>query len=157
MPAVSSVGLRRTILTLFRDEIKGRMGAMAVVLGAFASVIAVGVVYNGARITLAERGHELGCMRVMGFTRAEVSSLLVGELAIQVAAAIPLGCVLGRVVAGAMARGLASDAFRFPVVVEPRSYAWAALIVTIAAALSALAVRRKLDEIDLADVLRTRE
>jgi putative ABC transport system permease protein len=157
MPAVSSVGLRRAMLTLFRDEIKGRMGAMAVVLGAFASVIAVGVVYNGARITLAERGHELGCMRVMGFTRAEVSSLLVGELALQVAAAIPLGCVLGRVVAGAMARGLASDAFRFPVVVEPRSYAWAALIVTIAAALSALAVRRKLDEIDLADVLRTRE
>ena len=123
MPGVSSVGLRRTMLTLFRDEINGRMGAVAVLLGAFASVIAVGVVYNGARITLAERGHELGCMRVMGFSRAEVSALLVGELALQVAAAIPLGCGLGRLLAGAMARGLASEAFRFPVVVEPRSYA----------------------------------
>jgi putative ABC transport system permease protein len=157
MPGVSSVGLRRTMLALFRDEINGRMGAVAVVLGAFASVIAVGVVYNGARITLAERGHELGAMRVMGFTRAEVSALLVGELGLQVAAAIPIGCVLGRLLAGAMARGLASDAFRFPVVVEPRSYATAALVVTIAAALSALAVRRKLDGIDLAEVLRTRE
>jgi putative ABC transport system permease protein len=157
MPGVSSVGLRRTMLTIFRDEINGRMGALAVVLGLFASLIAVGVVYNGARITLAERGHELGCMRVMGFTRAEVSMLLVGELALQVAAAIPVGCVLGRAMAGAIARGLASDAFRFPVVVEPRSYATAALVVAIAAALSALAVRRKLDGFDLAEVLRTRE
>jgi putative ABC transport system permease protein len=157
MPGVSSVGMRRSMLDLFRTEIKGRMGAVAVVSGIFAWVIAIGVVYNGARITLAERGHELGSMRVMGFTSSEVSALLVGELILQVLAAIPLGWGLGRLLAGAMARGLASDAFRFPLVVEPRSYATAALVVAVAAALSALAVRRKLDGVDLAEVLRTRE
>ena len=48
----------------------------------FAGVIAVGVVYNNARIALAERAWELASLRVLGFTRAEVSALLLGELAI---------------------------------------------------------------------------
>ena len=157
MPAVSSVGLRRSMVRLFRVDAAGAMTALAVVLSLFASAIAVGVVYNGARIALAERVHELGCMRVMGFTRGEVSALLLGELGLQVAAAIPLGCVLGRLLAGAMGRGLATEALRFPVVLELRSYVTAALVVAVAAALSALTVRRRLDAIDLGDVLRTRE
>jgi putative ABC transport system permease protein len=157
MPNVSSVGLRRTIVRLFREEINGRMNVLTVVLALFASLIAVGVVYNGARIALAERSHELGSMRVMGFRRGEVSALLLGELGLQVLAAIPLGWALGRLLAGAMARGLATEAYRFPVVVEVRTYAFAALVVVIAAALSAFGVRRKLDGIDLGDVLRTRE
>jgi putative ABC transport system permease protein len=157
MPSVASVGLRRNLVRLFRDDLSGRMIFVAVLLSGFASVIAVGVVYNGARIALAERAHELGCMRVMGFTRGEVSALLLGELGLQVAAAVPIGCALGRLLAGAMARGLATETFRFPVVVEPRSYATAALVVAFAAALSALTVRSKLDAIDLGDVMRTRE
>jgi putative ABC transport system permease protein len=157
MPSVASVGLRRSMVRLFRDDMSGRMLFVAALLSVFASVIAVGVVYNGARIALAERIHELGAMRVMGFTRAEVSWLLLGELGLQVAAALPVGCGLGRLLAGAMGRGLATESFRFPVVVEPRSYALAALVVVFAAALSALTVRRKLDTIDLGDVLRTRE
>ncbi len=157
MPGVSSVGLRRTVVKLFRSEISGRMTVLSVVLAAFAALIAVGVVYNGARIALAERLHELGCMRVMGFTRREVAALLLGELALQVAVAIPIGWAIGRSLAGAMSRGLATDAYRFPVVIYPSTYAWAALVVSVAAALSALGVRRRIDGIDLGEVLRTRE
>ncbi len=156
MPNVSSVGLRLTVVRIFRDEITGRMGVLTVLLAGFASLIAVGVVYNGARIALAERIHELGCMRVMGFTRGEVAALLLGELGLQVTAAIPLGWGLGRLLAGAIARGVATDAYRFPVVVEPRTYAFAALVVVAAGAASALGVRRMLDGFDLGEVLRTR-
>jgi putative ABC transport system permease protein len=157
MPNVSSVGLRLTIVRLFRDEITGRMRISSVVLAVFAALIAVGVVYNGARIALAERLHELGCMRVLGFTRREVAALLLGELTLQVVLAIPLGFALGRSLAGAMAKGLATDAYRFPVVVEPHTYAWAAIVVVAAAALSAAGVRGRIDAIDLGEVLRTRE
>jgi putative ABC transport system permease protein len=157
MPAVSSVGLRRSVVRIFRDEITGRMAVMTVVLSAFAALIAVGVVYNGARIALSERLHELGCMRVLGFSRREVTALLLGELAIQVAAAIPVGWALGRALAGSMARGLATESYRFPLVIEPHTYAWAALVVTGAAVLSALGVRRRIDAIDLGEVIRTRE
>jgi putative ABC transport system permease protein len=157
MPNVSSVGLRLTVVRLFRDEITGRMRISSIVLAVFAALIAVGVVYNGARIALAERLHELGCMRVLGFTRREVSTLLLGELGLQVVLAIPLGFTLGRALAGAMAKGLATDAYRFPVVVEPHTYAWAAIVVVTAAALSAAGVRGRIDAIDLGEVLRTKE
>jgi hypothetical protein len=56
------------------EEISARnVRIMSTILTAFASVIAVGVVYNNARIALAERAWELASLRVLGFSRAEVS------------------------------------------------------------------------------------
>ena len=44
-------------------------------------LIAIGVVYNTARISLDERSRELATLRVIGLTRGEVSAILLGELA----------------------------------------------------------------------------
>ena len=71
------------------------MRIMSTILTTFAAIIAVGVVYNNARIALAERAWELASLRVLGFTRAEVSALLLGELALVIAIALPLGMLLG--------------------------------------------------------------
>ena len=57
----------------------------------FASVIAFGVVYNAARVSLSERSRELASLRVLGFTRAEISLILMGELALLTLAALPIG------------------------------------------------------------------
>ena len=89
-------------------------------------MIAVGVVYNNARIALAERAWELASLRVLGFTRAEVSALLLGELALVIAVALPLGMALGWGLVHVVAELLQSDQFCFPVVIQPRTYAWAA-------------------------------
>ena len=58
-------------------------------------IITFGVVYNSARIQLSERARELASLRVLGFTRGEVSWVLLSELAILTAAAIPLGWLFG--------------------------------------------------------------
>jgi len=123
----------------------------------FASVIAVGVVYNNARIVLAERGWELASLRVLGFTRAEVSGLLLGEMAITVAVALPLGMALGWALIHAISELLKSDQFFFPVVIRARTYAWAALCVVAAGLASGAAVRRRIDRLDMVAVLKTRE
>jgi putative ABC transport system permease protein len=130
---------------------------MSTVLTLVASVIAVGVVYNNARIALAERGWELASLRVLGFTRAEVSALLLGELAIVIAVALPLGMLLGWGLVHAVSALLQSDQFRFPVVILPRTYAFAALCVVVAGVASALVVRRRIDRLDMVAVLKTRE
>src|SRR5262249_17768729 len=119
MPGVSSVGMRLTTVRLFRAEVSGRMAVMAVILSAFSALIAVGVVCNGPRIARAERLPELGAMGVMGFPRREVAALLLGELALQVVAAVPIGWVLGYALADAMSTGLATDAYRFPMALLP--------------------------------------
>ena len=61
----------------------------------FAGIIAFGVVYNAARVSLSERSRELASLRVLGFTRAEISLILLGELALLTLAALPVGALLG--------------------------------------------------------------
>ncbi len=146
--------------TLWRNmqEISARnIRIMSTVLTAFAAVIAVGVVYNNARIALAERSWELASLRVLGFTRGEVSALLLGELAIVIAVALPLGMFAGWGLVHLIVELLRSDQFFFPVTIRPRTYAWAGLAVLAAGVASALVVRRRIDRIDMVAALKTRE
>jgi putative ABC transport system permease protein len=123
----------------------------------FAGVIAFGVVYNAARVSLSERSRELASLRVLGFTRGEISFILLGELATVTILAIPLGLLLGYIFAGALVAAFNTELYRFPLVVSSRTFAFAATAVTVAATLSGLAVRRRLDHLDLVAVLKTRE
>ena len=127
------------------------------ILTVFASIIAIGVVYNNARIALAERAWELASLRVLGFTRAEVSTLLLGELALELLMALPLGWVLGYWLSWGITQLIHTETFEIPVIIEPRTYAYATLAALAAGLLSALIVRRRIDQLDLVGVLKTRE
>ncbi len=158
-------GLPRVVGTFSKDtllrnmeEISARnIRLMSTVLTLFASVIAVGVVYNNARIALAERLWELASLRVLGFTRAEVSALLLGEMAITIVVALPVGMLLGWGLVELVAGMMHSDQFQFPVVIRARTYAWAAVCVVAAGVASALVVRRRVDRLDMVAALKTRE
>jgi putative ABC transport system permease protein len=157
MPKVAGAFSKATMLRNM-DEVSARnIRIMSTVLTVFASVIAVGVVYNNARIALAERTWELASLRVLGFTRGEVSALLLGEMAISIAVALPVGMLLGWGLVHLIAELLKSDQFFFPVVISPPTYAWAAICVVIAGAASALVVRRRIDRLDMVAALKTRE
>lgn len=157
LPRVAGAFSKATLLRNMQDVSARNIRIMSTVLTAFAAVIAVGVVYNNARIALAERAWELASLRVLGFTRAEVSALLLGELALAIALALPLGMWLGWALVHVVTALLKSDQFFFPVVIQPRTYAWAAICVLAAGAASALVVRRRIDRLDMVAALKTRE
>jgi putative ABC transport system permease protein len=122
-----------------------------------AACVIFGVVYNNARIALAARSRDLASLRVLGFSRREVSAILIGGLAIEVALAIPVGLVLGRAWAGLFMKSVDQEAFRWAVLIEPRTYLVATATAVAAAAVSAFWVRRNVDQLDLVGVLKTRE
>jgi hypothetical protein len=165
IPAANRLLLRRVAggfskATMLRNmqEVSARnVRIMSTVLTLFAAVIAVGVVYNHARIALAERTWELASLRVLGFTRGEVSGMLFAELAIELALALPLGLWLGHEFVAWLVEVSATELFSIPPVIALRSYAIAALIVVAAAMVSAWIVRRRIDRLDLVGVLKTRE
>ncbi|HOX68506.1 MAG TPA: ABC transporter permease [Burkholderiaceae bacterium] len=157
LPRVAGAFSKATMLRNMQELSARNVRIMSTVLTVFASIIAVGVVYNNARIALAERTWELASLRVLGFTRAEVSGLLLGEMVIVVALALPLGMLLGWGLVHVLAGALKSDQFYFPVVILPRTYAWAAICVVGAALGSALVVRRRIDRLDMVAALKTRE
>lgn len=156
-PAVAGVAIQEAAIRSFRDTIGQNLGIMVFFNVLFAGIIAFGVVYNAARVSLSERSRELASLRVLGFTRAEISSILIGELATLTAVAIPLGLAIGTALSAWIVAIYDTELYRFPLVIWPRTYASAALVVIVATVVSSLVVRRKLHRLDLVGVLKTRE
>lgn len=157
LPRVATAASKRSMLDNFRATMARNVLVFTGILTAFALAIALGVVYNSARIALAERAWELASLRVLGFTRTEVSGLLLRELAIELLLAIPVGCALGYGLSWLVVQLTHSDLIQIPVIVSTRTYAFAALAIVIAGAASALIVRRRVDHLNLVGVLKTRE
>jgi putative ABC transport system permease protein len=157
IPAVSGAGFKRAVLKSFRDVMAANMNLTIFINVLFASVIAFGVVYNAARISLSERSRELASLRVLGFTRTEISLILLGELAVLTLAALPIGGLFGYSLTAAIVRSVDSEVYRFPLYVSRAAVAWSFLGIIAAALVSGMLVRRQLDKLDLVAVLKIRE
>jgi len=153
-PGVAGVSLRATTVATYKDLMQENLLRMRLINVIFACIIAFGVVYNAARIALSERGRELATLRVIGFTRAEISWVLLGEIAVLTVAAIPLGVALGHGLAALALAALETETHRFPFAVNPATYGFAVVTVLVAAIVSSLVVRRRLDRLDLVAVLK---
>ena len=156
-PQIAAVTVKQHAIDSFDKTVAENLRVMKTINLLFACVIAVGVVYNSARISLSERSRELATLRVVGFTRGEISAILLGELAVVTLAAIPVGLLCGRFFAWWMTVAFDQELFRFPLVISQRTYAFAAAVVLVASAASGLIVRRRLDQLDLVAVLKSRE
>jgi len=157
LPRVAGSHIREHERRNFRRTMEETMVFWTTVATVFAVVIAAGVVYNGARITLADLSRELASMRVLGFTRAEISTVLLGEIALVTLFALPVGLIGGRWLCGFISRAVQTDLYRIPLILEPHTYAFAAAVIVMSSAASAMLVRRRLDRLDLVAVLKTRE
>jgi putative ABC transport system permease protein len=156
-PRVAGVSVKAAAMQSFNDTIANNLGKIRGFNIFFATVIAVGVVYNSARIALSERSRELATLRVMGFSKGEVSTILLGELALLTVVAIPTGMLIGYALAYWVALGLDTEVYRVPLVVNPSTYAMAASVVLVSAIGSGWIVRRGLRNLNLVAVLKTRE
>jgi len=156
-PAVGGVSMREAAIRSYQETIADVFSTFTTILIALAAVIAVGVVYNGARITLSERGRELASLRVLGFTRGEVAAMLLGEQATVTVLGIPLGFLMGYGLSGLIARAYQNELIRMPLVITEASYAFSFLVIVGAAVASGLVVKRRSDRLDLVAVLKTRE
>ncbi len=156
MPGVGSVLRRDVVLALFKRQ-TSYLWTTTLVLTLFAATIAVGIVYNSARVALSMRARDLASLRVLGFTRREIATLLLSEIAVYVVAALPLGLWLGRLLTDAVAGATDPELYRMRVDVSDRTYAFAVAVTVATALVSAVLIKRRIDALDLIGVLKTRE
>lgn len=156
-PHAMAIGIRRSTLASFEAMSETSLDFIRMIVLVFATIIAFGVVYNTARIALAERGRELATLRVLGFTRGEASGILLGEIAILAAPGIPLGIALGYLLTGMVAASMTGSRMHIPLIVSLPTYAFAIAVFLASALVSALVVRRRIDRLDLIEVLKARE
>lgn len=157
IPAVAAITSHTAALKTFRETMAETIYIMISFYIVFGALIAGGVVYNSGRILLSDLARDLASLRVLGFTRFEVSYILLGELAILTLLALPLGCLVGYGLARIMVSTFQTELFRIPLIVTPGTYAFAVTVVIVTAVVTGLAVRRRLDKLDLVAVLKTRE
>jgi putative ABC transport system permease protein len=156
-PALSGLILMNENRRSFEETISQNVVVVNTIYAGIAILITVGVAYNGARIQLSERARELASLRILGFSRAEVSSVLVGETMLLAILAQPLGWLMGAWIATALSNSFTSDLYAIPLVLEPAIFARASLIVLAASFVSVMLVRRRIDRMDLVAVMKTRE
>lgn len=156
-PRASSVVIKAGIRESFRQTTAESIGLVQKIYMGFAIVVAFGIVYNSARISLSERQRELATLRVVGFTRREVGAVLISELVILTLSALPAGLLVGSIFAMAIINTVNTEFVRLPVILSTSNYAFAVLVVSGASLLSAVFASRRLDHLDLVGVLKARD
>jgi putative ABC transport system permease protein len=156
-PAVAGVVVREAMLQSFYLTIAESLRISTTALNLFACLIAVGMVYNGARVALSERGHELASLQVLGFNQREISFMLLGEQALLALASIPLGFLIGYLFCAVLTTAMQTELYRMPLVINAKTYATSVLIVGLASVATGLLLYRRLSRMDLVAVLKTRE
>jgi putative ABC transport system permease protein len=157
LPIVAAVMLRQAAIDSFYDTVVEHLMVFITMFSALACVLGFGVAYNSARIALSERGRELATLRVLGFTRGEISYILLAEVGLLIVLALPLGALLGRGLAELMAATFSTELFRVPLTIDASTYGLSGAIAVAATLASAAIVRHRLDHLDLIEVLKTRE
>lgn len=157
MPRVVGTRVRTIVVKNFYDILAETMLFFTFISTLLGASIAFGVVYNTARIALAERGRELASLRVLGFSRGEIAYILLGELAALTLVAIPIGFLVGRGLCAYLVSRLQTDLYRVPLVLEADTYAVAAAVVLLSALVSGVMIWRLLGRLDLVAVLKTKE
>lgn len=156
-PAVVGVGLQAEAVKRLAAMLDENLGRAVLTYAFFAGLIVAGVVYNTVRISFAERRRELASLRVLGFSRAEVSYILLGEVAFLTLLALPVGAAAGALLARYLAHAMSSDLFRLPFAISPGTFGLAGGVVLAVTVVSSLMVRRQIDRLDLAEALKTGE
>ena len=156
-PAVASLTRRSDVIRSFEETAKKSFAVMSLFTYTFSLVIAIGVVYNNARIILAERSRELASLRVLGYRRREISEILLGEIGLLTVLGVPLGLLLGVGLSSLLLASFDSELYRLPVVVDASTFGGAVVTIGLATAIVSFWVRRHLDRLDLVAVLKTRE
>jgi putative ABC transport system permease protein len=157
IPRVSWVAVKNSLRENFRQTTAASIRLFQMIYMVFATVVAFGVVYNNARISLAERARELATLRVIGFTQREVGGVLITELVLLAMLAVPLGLLLGTGFASVILGAVNTETVRLPLVLTLSNYAFAAMVVAIASVFSGWVVLQKLKNLDLVGALKAPE
>lgn len=156
-PRIAAMMIKNAVRDSFKKTTAETINLVQGLYFTFSVIVAFGVVYNSARIALSERSRDLATLRVIGFSNREVASVLVTELMLLTAVAIPVGLLLGSGLAAGIVTTASTESVRLPLRLTAASYAKAVFIVLSAAGISFAVVSRRIRELDLIGVLKARD
>ena len=156
-PRIANLGITSALQQSFRKTTAESITLIQGIYFSFSVIVAFGVVYNSARIALSERSRDLATLRVVGFSIREVAGVMIGELVVLTAVAIPLGLWIGGHLSNFIVQAASTETIRLPLILTHETYATAILIVLLSAGVSFYVVSRRIRKLDLLGVLKASE
>lgn len=156
-PAITALVTKKASLDAFNETVAESMLVFIFIFVVLSSILVFGVSYNMIRISLSERGRELATLRVLGFTKGETSYILLCEIGLLTLIGLALGCFVGWGMTHLLGYALQTELFRIPVIIYPHTYSYSVIVAIVASVMSALFVVKRIRNLDLIEVLKTKE
>ena len=153
---VSTVSFSAETIDTYRTLISV-VNLVVVVLIVSAAALAFIVLYNLTNINVEERVREIASLKVLGFTRGEVYAYIFREILLLSLLGALLGMVLGSFLATFVITTAEVDYVMFGRTIHPLSYVYAFLLTMAFATLILIAMRGKLDKVDMVESLKSVE
>jgi len=148
----------RTRALIQLDETFGEtMGTMMSIMVLFAGLIAFGSVLNTALVSLSERQREVGTLRVLGYSPANINRIFSGESLVVNVVGIILGLVFGIILAKSLSLAYSTELYRFPAIVYPWRLAMCAVIMVVFISAAQLIIYRLIRTLKWLEVLKIME
>ncbi|MCW9028071.1 MAG: ABC transporter permease [Kangiella sp.] len=156
-PAITALVTKKASLDAFNETVAESMLVFIFIFIVLSSILVFGVSYNMIRISLSERGRELATLRVLGFTKGETSYILLCEIGLLTLIGLALGCFVGWGLTHLLGYALETELFRIPIIIYPHTYSYSVIVAIVASVMSALFVAKRIHNLDLIEVLKTKE
>ncbi|HIS39739.1 MAG TPA: FtsX-like permease family protein [Candidatus Aphodovivens avistercoris] len=153
---VKTVGFNDEQIDSYRTMLKS-VDSVVVVLIVAAAALAFVVLYNLTNINITERAREIATLKVLGFTRAEVNAYIFRETVILSIIGALVGLVLGIFLEAFVVQTAEVDQVMFGREIHAASFAIAFALTLVFTVLVMLAMRRKLQAIDMVESLKSNE
>ncbi|MBI5153808.1 ABC transporter permease [Candidatus Poribacteria bacterium] len=156
-PSVMGMSERLRSLELVDKVFGENMGTMLGLMIFFSGMIAFGAVLNTALVSVSERQREIGTLRVLGYSPAQVWGIFSGESLTLNGLGVLLGLAGGIGLTHLLALAYNTDLYRFPVVIPARNLLIAAALMVGFAGLAQLVIYRLVLRLPWLEVLKVRE
>jgi len=156
MTGIASILSRQKELGNF-NELMGSMIYMMGIMVFFALALGFVIVYNASVMSFNERLREMASLRVVGFTRGEISGLLFKETALQSLLGIALGLPLGNMMINSYIASMSTDLYTMPIIIYPSTYFYTAAGGVLFVMIGHFFAVRGVKKLDLVEVLKSRE
>lgn len=154
VPHLSTVGFSAISIDTYSTMLSS-INLIVVVLIVSAAALAFIVLYNLTNINIGERVREIATLKVLGFTRGEVNAYIFREIAILSLVGDLFGLALGTWLEGFVITTVEVDVVMFGRIIHPLSYLYAFLLTLVFSGVVVLAMRGRLDKVDMVESLKS--
>jgi putative ABC transport system permease protein len=156
-PAVVGISERTRSLTQMDERFGKVMGTMIFMTVFFAGLIAFGSILNTALVSLSERSREVGTLRVLGYTPAQITWIFSGESHLLNSVGIVLGLIAGIGLSKLVSAAYSTELYRFPSVIYPSRLVISAILMFFFITLAQLIIYRMITRFPWLEVLKVKE